>query len=62
VRAAFAEFPVTSEDGHARANVDVTVAGAGDQRVAERVAELLNEVVAADGYHVGRVRFRPPGG
>ena len=59
VHAAFADPPITQVGEHSRAVVEVTLRGSeGDESLEVRVASLLDQVAAADGFHVGRVHLR----
>lgn len=59
--ARLSDAPVTSAQGQAYASVDLTLhlppsyAGDRDEVIAGRIAELLNEVAAGDGYRVRNV-------
>ena len=58
VSAAFADPPVTLVGASTRALVEVTLHGAaGGEAAAQRVAGIIDEVAAVDGYHVRVVRL-----
>ena len=58
VHAAFGDPPITQVGEHSRAVVEVTLRGAeGDEDLAVRVASLLDQVAAADGFHVRSVHL-----
>ncbi len=61
--ASFSEFPVTVEDGRSLASVDLVLRVPAElepkatEAVRDEIAELIDEVVEADGYRVREVRI-----